>query len=325
MKVKWGVLSTANIAVSCTIPGMQLAENCELYAIAGRSEDKVNEYKERFGFEKGYVGYEKLLEDPEVQAVYIPLPNYLHKEWVIKALKAHKNVLCEKPLAICAEDAEEMYRTAHENGVILMEAYAYLHSPYIKALKKDIDDGVIGDIVFLDSAFYTTGYSKDIRLVKEWGGGMIYDLGCYCTTLIQTLVGAEPEEIKATAVFTDAGVDELAGGVMRFKNGVRAAFDVGMVMGIDTDARFDRTYIHGTKGDILSLVPYNAEGKLSYEIRKFDGTTEVRTVDAPQNYSLEAAQLGRCILDGEKPYITEEFSIQNARVLDKLLESCGYR
>lgn len=100
MSVKWGVLGTANIARGCTIPGMKMAENCELYAIAGRNEAKVQSYKDEFGFEKAYVGYDKLLEDPEVQAVYIPLPNNLHKEWVIKALKAGKHVLCEKPLAL---------------------------------------------------------------------------------------------------------------------------------------------------------------------------------------------------------------------------------
>ena len=112
MSVKWGVLGTANIARGCTIPGMKMAENCELYAIAGRNEAKVQSYKDEFGFEKAYVGYDKLLEDPEVQAVYIPLPNNLHKEWVIKALKAGKHVLCEKPLALSAADAREMFAVA---------------------------------------------------------------------------------------------------------------------------------------------------------------------------------------------------------------------
>ena len=108
MSVEWGVLGTANIAKGCTIPGMKLASNCELYAIAGRNEEKVKSYKDEFGFTKAYVGYDNLLEDPEVQAVYIPLPNNLHKEWVIKALKASKHVLCEKPLALNAKEAQEM-------------------------------------------------------------------------------------------------------------------------------------------------------------------------------------------------------------------------
>ncbi len=138
MSVKWGVLGTANIAKGCTIPGMLAADNCELYAIAGRDENKAKRFQDEFGFEKVYVGYDKLLEDPDVQAVYIPLPNHLHKEWVIKALKAGKHVLCEKPLALNAADAEEMYETAKENNVHLMEAYAYQHSPYMESLKADL-------------------------------------------------------------------------------------------------------------------------------------------------------------------------------------------
>ena len=166
MSVKWGVLGTANIAKGCTIPGMKLADNCELYAVAGRSEEKVNSYKDQFGFEKGYVGYDKLLDDPEVQAVYIPLPNNLHKEWVIKALKAGKHVLCEKPLALNSEDAKEMFAVAKENNVILMEAYAYLHGQYVESLKSDVKSGVIGDVDFIETAFYTQNYLDDIRIYK---------------------------------------------------------------------------------------------------------------------------------------------------------------
>ena len=144
MAVKWGVLGTANIARGCTIPGMKMAENCELYAVAGRNEEKVNRFKEEFGFKKAYVGYENLVADPDVQAVYIPLTNDLHKEWVIKSLKAGKNVLCEKPLAINADEAREMFEVAKENNVVLMEAYAYQHSPYVASLKEDIRSGIIG-------------------------------------------------------------------------------------------------------------------------------------------------------------------------------------
>ena len=113
--VRWGVLGTAGIAAGCTIPGMQIAEGCELYAIAGRSREKAEAFKARFGFRKAYQGYDALLADPEVEAVYIPLPNNLHCEWVIKALKAKKHVLCEKPAAMNASEQRSMFRTAGEN------------------------------------------------------------------------------------------------------------------------------------------------------------------------------------------------------------------
>ena len=323
MSVKWGVLGTANIARGCTIPGMKEALNCELYAIAGRSEDKVESYKNEFGFEKGYVGYENLLDDPEVQAVYIPLPNHLHKEWVIKALKKGKHVLCEKPMALNAEDAMEMFAVAKENNVILMEAYAYLHSPYIASLKSDLQSGVIGDVDFIETAFYTQGYVEDIRIHKSMGGGAVYDLGCYCTTMILSLIDSEPEYVLADAEFNDEGADLFASSLMKFKNGVRAAFNVGMIFDPSNDGRRDRLYIHGSKGTIESEVEYNQAGRLTYKIKA--GNREYNpTVNAGQNYMLEVEQLGRCIENGEAPHISSDFTIRNAKLLDMVLGKIGY-
>ncbi len=323
MSVKWGVLGTASIAKGCTIPGMKGANNCELYAIAGRDEKKVNSFKEEFGFEKAYVGYEKLIEDPDVAAVYIPLPNHLHKEWVIKALKAGKHVLCEKPLALNAKDAEEMFATAKENNVILMEAYAYLHSPYITALKEDLASGIIGTPDYIETAFITQGYKEDIRLHKDMGGGAIYDLGCYCTTMILSVTSSDPEYVFANAEFGETGVDLFASSIMRFRDGLRAAFNVGMIFPAGCNGRKDRLYIHGSKGTITSDVEYNQSGELCYTIVS-EGKTIERRVNAGQNYTLETAQLGRCIENGEQPHVSPEFSIRNAKLLDRIFEQTGY-
>ena len=133
-KVKWGVMGTAMIFERNTAEGMHQAENCEMYAIAGRSLDKAEKFKEKYGFQKAYDSYEELLADPEVEAVYIPLPNTMHHDWTIRALQAKKHVLCEKPIATTAAEAQEMFNVAKENGVYLMEAFAYLHSPIISAL-----------------------------------------------------------------------------------------------------------------------------------------------------------------------------------------------
>ena len=323
MAVKWGVLGTAGIARGCTIPGMKGANNCELYAIAGRNEKKVNEFRQEFGFKKAYVGYDSLLEDPDVQAVYIPLPNHLHKEWVIKALKAGKNVLCEKPLALNAEDAKEMFDAAKENKVILMEAYAYLHSPYIASLKADLQSGIIGDVDYIETAFLTQGYVEDIRIYKEMGGGAVYDLGCYCTTMIMSMTDSEPEYVKAEAEFSDKGVDVFTSAIMKFKNGVRAAFDVGMIFPPGTNARRDRLYIHGSKGVISSDVEYNQAGDLCYTITS-EGKETLRKIPVRQNYTLEIEQLGRCIENGEKPFVSPDFSIKNAKMIDAILEQIEY-
>ena len=322
-KAKWGVLGTANVAAWGTIPGMIKSESCELYAIAGRSLEKAESYKERFGFEKAYGSYDELLEDENVQAIYIPLPNNLHKEWVIKALNAGKNVLCEKPIGLNADETREMYETAAKNQVLLMEAYAYLHSPYVESLKKDVSDKIIGDVDYIETAFVTQGYKEDIRLHKDLGGGAMYDLGCYCTTMILSLIDSEPELVKAIAEFSDEGIDLMTAGQIRFENGVRASFNVGMILGENTNARFDRLYIHGTKGYIKSDIEYNQEGELSYRIYK-DGEEIVRNISAPHNYSLEIEQFSRCILFGEKPFITPEYSIKNAKLIDRVLAEIGY-
>lgn len=323
MAVKWGVLGTASIARGCTIPGMKGAVNCELYAVAGRDESKAKAFQQEFGFKKAYSGYEKMLEDPDVQAVYIPLPNSLHKEWVKQALKAGKNVLCEKPLALNAAEAKEMFDTARENNVILMEAYAYLHSPYIASLKSDLQSGIIGDVDYIDTAFLTQGYVDDIRIHRETGGGAVYDLGCYCTTMILSLVDSEPDYCMAKAEFNDEKVDIFSSALIKFKNGVRAAFTVGMIFPPGTDDRKDRLYIHGSKGVICSDVEYNQAGELCYSIMSAGNVTE-RKISAKQNYTLEVEQLGRCLENGETPHVTQDFSIKNAELLDMVLKEIGY-
>ena len=336
-KVKWGILGTANIAKWCTIPGMKQAESCELYAIAGRSLEKAQRFASDYGIPKAYGSYDELIADADVQAVYIPLPNDIHLKWVKTALQAGKHVLCEKPLAMNALEAKEMYRTAKECGVLLMEAYAYLHSPYVEELKKDVKSGIIGDVNYIDTAFVTQGYKEDFRLHKEFGGGATYDLGCYCTTMILTLTEAQEEAkgegaredalaldfVKASAEFTDLGVDFMTAGLIKFQNGVRASFNVGMNLGENSNSRFDRLYIHGSKGCIRSEVEYNQEGNVSYRIYTPEGMKE-KAVFVPQNYALEVEQLSRCILYGEKPHVTPEFSIRNAELIDKILQEINY-
>ena len=323
LKVKWGVLGTANVASWGAIPGMKKADSCELYAIAGRDIKKAEKFKNEFAFQKAYGSYDELLADPNVQAVYIPLPNSLHAEWVKKALKARKHVLCEKPMGLNAMETVEMFKIAEENKVILMEAYAYLHSPYIKSLTADIESGIIGEIDYIDTAFITQGYKEDIRLHRELGGGAMYDLGCYCTTMILSLVDSAPIFVRANAEYSDQGVDLMTSGLIRFDNGVRATFDVGMILGENSDSRYDRLYIHGSKGSIRSEVEYNKAGNATYRIYTMYGMTE-RQLQIPNNYSLEIEQLSKCILYGDEPEITPEFSILNAVLMDKVLEKMGY-
>ena len=323
-RIRWGVLGTANIAKGCTIPGMQLAKNCELYAIAGRSRQKAEQFRADFGFEVAYDSYEALLADPKVEAVYIPLPNTLHHEWVGKAANAGKHILCEKPLAPSAREAEEMQAAAKQNGVMLMEAFAYLHTPLIAAIKAELDAGAIGEVRYLENAFVTSDYNlSNIRMRRETLGGSVYDLGCYCISQAIWLLG-EPEGVRAVADFSDQGVDRLAMGWLDYPGGVRAAFTCGMVLPTEMDRRLDRLQIHGTKGVLRTDAEFNQAGRLSYQLIT-DDCTVTRFVDVPQNYSLEVEQLGRCIGLGERPHVGADFTLANARTLDRVLEAIGYR
>ena len=322
-KIRWGVLGTANIARGCTIPGMQLAENCDLYAIAGRSPEKAEQFRTEFGFEKAYGSYEALLADPAVEAVYIPLPNSMHCEWVIKAARAGKHILCEKPLAASAAQAAEMQAAARENNVFLMEAFAYLHSPLTAAIKAELDKGAIGEVRYLENAFITSDYDlSNIRMRRETLGGSLYDLGCYCISQAVWLLG-EPEDVRAIADYSDQGVDRLTTGFLDYPDGVRAAFTCGMVLPTELGKRLDRLQIHGTKGVLRTDAEFNQAGRLSYQIIT-DDRTVTYYVDTPQNYSLEVAQLGRCIASGEQPHVSSDFTLANARTLDKALAAIGY-
>ncbi len=320
-KVKWGVLGTADIARGATIPGMQLAEHCELYAIAGRKPEKARQYQEAFGFQKAYGSYDELLADPEVEAVYIPLPNSLHCEWSVKALNAKKHVLCEKPLAVSEAQAKEMFRAAEENGVWLMEAFAYLHSPFVHAVKAELDAGAIGEVRYLESAFITGRRADtDIRLRRETFGGSVYDLGCYDVSMALWMLEKEPDTVKAAAWFSDQKIDLFTSALLLYTGGPVVKLDCGMVL---PDGRMDRLLIQGTLGTLTSPAEFNQRGELPYTIVR-NGVPETKTVSVPNNYMLEVEQLSRCILTEEKPLVTKDFSLLAARVTDRILQAAGY-
>jgi len=324
--IKWGVLGTAYIFERDTAEGMRQAENCELYAIAGRSLEKAEAFKEKYGFQKAYGSYEELLADPEVEAVYVPMPNTLHKEWTIKALNAKKHVLCEKPLAPTAEEAAEMFAAAKANGVWLMEAFAYQHSPFVAAVREELDKGTIGDVRYMEAALITSDYDlSNIRMRREILGGSVYDIGVYSCSLILRMLGKEPEKVQAVSTFSEQNVDMFTSVLMEFEGNVRAQFNCGMVLATEKNSALDRFQIHGTKGSIEAVkFGFNVPGQLQYRLRTFDGVDEIRTVDTRNNYCLEVEQLGRCITDGETPLMSEELTMSVARTIDRILEAIGY-
>lgn len=320
--INWGVIGTSGIARGQTIPGMVEAENCRLYAIAGRSMEKAEAYRREFGFEVAYDSYDRLLADTRVEAVYIPLPNHLHREWAMKALRAGKHVLCEKPLAPTALEAREMIDCARENGVLLMEAFAYLHSPLTAAVKADVKR--LGRIHYIDSSFMTSDYDlSNIRMRRETFGGSVYDLGCYCTSQILWMLEEAPAAVQAVADFTDQRVDACTTALMTFASGARATFTCGMTLATGKDRRVDRLVICGERGYIVNNCEFNQPGSLQYTVC-VDGVCEIRGVECPHNYRLEVEQMGRSIAGEESPLVSNAFSLLNAQTLDRVLRDIGY-
>ena len=300
----------------------ELLVQAGIYLLWQKKYEKANK---DFGLNaKIYTDYKALCADETIDIIHVCTPNPLHKEMAILAMESGKHVYCEKPLALNEEEARLMYDTAKENGVILMEAYAYLHSPYVESLKNDVKSGIIGEVDYIDTSFVTQGYKEDFRLHKELGGGAFYDLGCYCTTMILSLIDSDPEMVKAVAEFSDLGVDLSTSAILRFKNGARAALQVGMILDMTSNSRYDRLLIHGSKGSIRSDVEYNQEGDVSYRIYTKDGEVTERSVFVPNNYKLEVEQLGRCIRDGEMPHVCPEFSLKNTRLMDQVLNEIGF-
>lgn len=313
-KVSWGILGCANIAKKVVIPSLLKANNAVLYAVASRNDDKLEDFR-RFNAAKYYKSYEELLDDPSVDAVYIPLPNGFHREWVVKACEKKKFVLCEKPMGLNEEEVNIMHDAAVKNGVVVMEAFAYLHSPLIPKIKEVLREGSIGKANYVDSSFsFILDDLSNVRLDRNIGGGTVYDLGCYTVSFLIELFGEEPETVNVLPTTGEqSGVDEDVLIQMAFPSGMKANSYVSF-----------RSYSHcvstiiGDKGVIEIPVGFNASGKLEFFVKTSSGR-EVVTVDCPDNYLLEIEQMGRVILNGEEPHVGYGFSLKNARVLDIIL------
>lgn len=321
-KVKWGILGTANIAKKALIPSISRAENSELYAIAGRKKEKVDVFDDLFGFKNKYYSYEEIINDPEVDVIYNPLPNGLHKEWTIKALNKGKNVLCEKPLGLNYEEDREMFEVAIKNDKILMEAFAYKYNPNIKNIKKLIDNGEIGEIKSINSSFSFNLKKKrpdDIRFIQKLGGGAIYDLGCYTTHVSRYFLSNEP--LSASGIIeidNKTKVDLSATIILEFPNDILSTSQVSF-------DRESRVFLEvcGTDGVIYTEHPFNNSGEIFFEIKKTTGKYFRKRIyfNVLDNYLFEVQEFSKAVLSEKSELITREDSLKNAKALDVIFKS----
>ncbi|PLS09614.1 oxidoreductase [Neobacillus cucumis] len=324
-KIRWGIIGCAGIAKRAVIPGIQQSETGEVAAIASRGLDKARQTAKELNIPTAYGSYEELLADPTIEAVYIPLPNHLHKEWAIRAMEAGKHVLCEKPLAINADEAQEMAEASEKAGVILAEAFMYRYHPRYHTIRDIIQSGEIGELRGIHGTF-TFNNAKDrnnIRYKQEWGGGSLYDVGVYPISAARLLLNEEPQAATVHALLSEDhdSVDMMASGILEFNRGVALTFDCGMW------AAFRNTLeILGTEGriEVPSAFVVNQDEGDHFFVYTKDGKREVEVPHLNQ-YALQADAIGRSIRKGEPLPFPATDAVLNMKVLDACLTSAKER
>lgn len=315
MTLRWGVLSTANIGRAAVNPAIQASANGELLAVASRDSEKAQAFAAEHGIPRSYGSYQALLADPDVDAVYIPLPNSLHLEWAIKAAEAGKHVLCEKPLALTEVECRAMIDAAEANGVRLMEAFMYRFHPRIHRVLERVAAGEIGDLRVIRSSFtFRLTRPDNIRWDPDLGGGALMDVGCYCVNVSRTIAGAEPIEVQATANWTDRGVDQEMAGVLRFADGAIAHFDCALTM-----ERNEICEVAGTEGQFVipsAFLP--GKGDVSICLLKGREGESRELVGGVDEYQEMVEHFAACVEGGQPFRYPAEEAALNLRVIEAL-------
>ncbi|MGV2939675.1 Gfo/Idh/MocA family protein [Mesobacillus sp. LC4] len=313
-KINWGILSTANIAQTQVIPAIQRSTLAEVEAIAS-SSGKAAEVAAKLNIPRVYDTYEELLQDPEIDAVYIPLPNSLHRKWVLEAAKHGKHILCEKPAALTAQEMIEMNRYCKEQHVLFMEAFMYQFHPQHKLVKEIISSGEIGEVKLMRSSFsyYMEDRETNIRMDKSLGGGSIYDVGSYCIHSMRNILGAEPVKVKAHGKLDpETDVDVSAVAYLEFERGIQGVFDCSF------EASFRQEYeIVGTRGRIQVPRAFRPDvsGGVGLVTVETNGQQRTEKVEG-DIYLLQVDHLSEAILEKKSLIYPAEKTIANMHVID---------
>lgn len=320
-KVNWGILSTAGIAQKELIPAFQRATNAKVTAIAsGSGIEKAQAVADKFSIEKAYECYEMLLDDPAIDAVYIPLPNHLHRKWVITAAKKGKHILCEKPAAVNAAEFQEMQAVCEEHNVTFMEGFMYQFHPQHERVKEIIDSGEIGEVSYMRAAhtFFMKDPETNVRVKYQEGGGSLYDIGCYAIHAIRNVLGKEPETVHVEAVKDAAGIDTAAYAYFTFADGTRATFDTSFDL-----ADRNEYEVAGTKGRIRVPRAFRPDrnGGDGLVIVEKAGESRTETINIDQ-YRAQVEHISQAILNGDHKLDQDyENTLGNMRVIDACVES----
>jgi xylose dehydrogenase (NAD/NADP) len=310
---RWGIISTADINRK-VIPGAKASPKVDLIAVASRDQARADAYAREWEIERAYGSYEALLADPDVEAIYISLPNTLHCEWSIRAVEVGKHVLCEKPLSRHPEEVEAAFDAAERAGRILMEAFMYRHNPQTAKLRALIDEGAVGEPRLIRSAFSYSLYDPaNIRLQAEVEGGALMDVGCYCVSGSR-LVGGEPVSAYGQARYGETGTDWVFTGSLRFSGDLLATFDCGTALP-------DRAELEviGSEGSLFVADPWHCLAP-GIELRR-DSVVERIDLDRVDSYRLELENLGDAIAGEAEPLLGRADALGQARALEALHRS----
>jgi xylose dehydrogenase (NAD/NADP) len=311
--VRWGILSTARIN-ELVLAGTREFPQVRMLAVASRERSRAEAYARGHGLERAYGSYDELLADPDVEAVYVSLPNAFHVEWSIRAVRAGKHVLCEKPLTRSPEEAERAFDVAEQEGRLLMEAFMWAHAPQIRRARELLDAGSLGELRLVRATHaFTADDPRDIRLLTELDGGSLMDVGCYCVHAARLFAG-EPERVYAEPVRNEAGLDVRLAGTMLFAGGVVAHFDSGLDMPVREELE-----IVGAEASLFLPDPWHAAAP-RLELRR-DGRVEEVPVETADPYGLELDDLSAAIRGEAEPLLGREDAVAQASALDALFRS----
>jgi predicted dehydrogenase len=322
-KLKWGVLGVAKIATEKVIPAMQRAELCDVAAIASRDEERAREAAGRLGIARAYGSYEALLADPDIEAIYNPLPNELHVPWTIKALEAGKHVLCEKPVALDAGEAQTLIAARDKAGNLVAEAFMVRYHPQWRRVRELAQSGAIGRVGAIQTFFsYRLLDPENVRN-RPPGGGGLYDIGCYAIVTARYVFGAEPTRVVATLDRDPTfGTDRLASAILEFPGGRQLTFSAATQL-----SPHQRVTVVGEAGRIEVAVPFNALTDRPMQVVIDDGADLVgggaRVEEFPvcDQYGLQGDAFSRAALGEASLEFGIEDAVLNMRVIDALFRS----
>jgi D-xylose 1-dehydrogenase (NADP+, D-xylono-1,5-lactone-forming) len=313
--LNWGLLSTANINRSL-IPPLRASKRNHLLAVGSRTQVSADGYAKEKKIERAHGSYESLLADPDIDVIYNSLPNHLHAEWTIKAVEAGKHVLCEKPIALNVDEVDAIKSAADKHGRVVAEAFMYRHHPQTLKVQEIVKSGSLGTLKLVRGSFsFFLDRAGDVRLNPEWGGGSIWDVGCYPISYTRTVVGESPLEVFGWQVTGKTGIDDTFVGQMRFKDDVQAQFDSSFVVPFHAFME-----IVGSEATLSIPKPFKPQVNEQIFITRDDKTEAVK-IKGQELYLGEVEDMADAILHGKASLVSLDDSRENVAVISAFLES----